>query len=450
MLTLRDYQLELSLRLRRAFRTHRVVLMNGPTGCGKTVIAGDIFRRAVDKGIKPVFLTDRKEIANKTTETLGEFGLNVQLINAESKAVWKVDCYVAMVETFYRRCLSGWFPKSKVGLIFCDECHLATFNKVIELFPTPYICGLTATPVSNSFNLNKVYNKIVSIEGGTPRMIEQGYLVPSIDIGQEHLLDLRMQCGEFSVASMRSAFARHDLNSKFMSLWMRHAKDRQTILFAIDIEHTAEMQRYFNDIGVKSCIIHSKIEEEERDRNIELYNNGDIQVLINVDVASKGFDSPITSCVGFHRSTSSMSKWYQAIGRGGRLFNNKKNFITIDTGNNIPRLGSFNDFVDWEHLYLHPEQDIKKQKKIAKKLCPVCYAYISNVFIPTCPVCDTKINIRQLLDLEDHMPEELKNKHPNDMSIEELKIYAKYKGYKPSWVWFYSNQRKTIRGGFRR
>jgi hypothetical protein len=355
-----------------------------------------------------------------------------------------------MVETFYRRCMSGWFPKSKVGLLFCDECHLASFNKVIELFPAPYICGLTATPVSSSFNLNKVYNKIVSIEGGTPRLIEKGYLVPSIDIGQENLLDLKMQCGDFSDVSVRDAFTKHKMNDKFMKLWMMHARDRQTMLFVIDIDHTYEMQRYFNDIGVKSCIVHSKMDDAERDKNIKLYNNGDIQVLINVDVASKGFDSPITSCVGYHRSTASMGGWYQAIGRGGRLYPGKKNFITIDTGNNKDRHGSFNDFVDWEHLFLHPEQNIKKKAKAASKLCNVCYAYINNIFLPNCPVCDTKINPRQLLNLEDHMPEELKNKHPSEMSIEELRTYAKYKGYKPSWVFFYSNQRKTIRGGFRR
>jgi superfamily II DNA or RNA helicase len=231
------------------------------------------------------------------------------------------------------------------------------------LFPTQYICGLTATPVSSSFNLNKTYAHIVSIEGGTPRLIEQGYLVPSIDIGQPEFLDLKMQCGDFSMESVRSAFTKHSLDEKFMRLWRMHAKDRQTIVFCIDIEHATRMARYYNDIGISNCIIHSKIDEDEREKNLKFYNNGDVQILINVDVASKGFDSPITSCVGFHRSTASMARWYQAIGRGGRLYEGKKNFITIDTGNNLPRFGSFNDFVDWQHIFKHPELDIKKQKK---------------------------------------------------------------------------------------
>ena len=68
--------------------------MCSPTGSGKTVMAGDMFARAHAKGVKPVFLTDRIEIAQKTKETFEQFGLSVQLITADTKQVYKADCRI--------------------------------------------------------------------------------------------------------------------------------------------------------------------------------------------------------------------------------------------------------------------------------------------------------------------------------------------------------------------
>ena len=441
---LRDYQEDLSLQTRQSLLDYRKVLLCSPTGSGKTVIAADIFLRASKKGIKPVFLTDRIEIAKKTAETFREWGLNVQLITADTTVIYKADCYIAMVETFYRRVLSGRFPKDKIKLLFCDEAHMAVFNKVIELFPNAYICGLTATPVSSSFNMKKVYDKII-MGNDTPTLIENNYLVPSIDIGQEHILDLKYERGEFSAVSQRSQFKKYSIDEKFIELWKLHAKDRSTIVYNIDIEHNNKMGLMFNNIGVTNCVIDSKMDDKDRERLITDYNKGNIQVMLNVGVATKGFDSPITSCIGYNRSTASMSNWFQAIGRGGRLYKDKSNFITIDTGNNIIRHGSFNETVDWKYLFDNPDEDIKKQNKIPKKLCNVCFAYVRNVYLPNCVVCGSNIVIKNLISLESQMPIDISNKLPRDMTFQELLVYQKFKGFKNGWAFFQhgiNNKRK--------
>ena len=163
---------------------------------------------------------------------------------------------------------------------------------------------------------------------------------------------------------------------------------------------------------------------------------------LNVGIAIKGIDSPITSCILANFSTASLSKWYQVVGRGGRLYDGKENFITIDVGNNIPRHGSFNDDIDWEYLFNNPEQDIKNTKPKPKKLCNVCLAYIHNIHEPFCPVCDTRINIRNLISVESQMPEEVASKSIRDMSMSELLIFQKFKGYKNGWAYFQDQMNK--------
>jgi superfamily II DNA or RNA helicase len=434
MFTLHPYQVELSLKTRTALATYRKVLMCSPTGSGKTVIAGDIFARAHAKGVKPVFLTDRIEIAQKTKETFEQFGLSVQLITADTKQVYKSDCIIAMAETFYRRCMSGWFPKHIVKLLFCDEAHMSVFNKSIELFPEAYIVGLTATPVSAAFNLNKTYQKII-MGPTTPELIQAGFLCPSVDIGQRDFLELKYERGDFSQESQREAFSSYGLSQKMLTLWKHHASDRSTICYNIDIAHNEEMEAVFKAAGVSTCSITGKTNDKEREDAIRDYNVGKIQVMLNVGVATKGFDSPITSCIVANFSTASMSKWFQVTGRGARLNPGKDNFITLDMGNNILRHGSYNDTIDWEYLFHNPEQDIRKTTPPPKYLCNVCLAYVTNIHLPDCPVCDTKITLKNLIKLESQMPEALANKNTKDMTLQELNTYAKFKGYKRGWAW---------------
>jgi superfamily II DNA or RNA helicase len=434
MFTLHPYQVELSLKTRTALATYRKVLMCSPTGSGKTVIAGDIFARAHAKGVKPVFLTDRIEIAQKTKETFEQFGLSVQLITADTKQVYKSDCIIAMAETFYRRCMSGWFPKHIVKLLFCDEAHMSVFNKSIELFPEAYIVGLTATPVSAAFNLNKTYQKII-MGPTTPELIASGNLCPSIDIGQRDFLELKYERGDFSQESQREAFSSYGLSQKMLTLWKHHASDRSTICYNIDIAHNEEMEAVFKAAGVSTCSITGKTNDKEREDAIRDYNVGKIQVMLNVGVATKGFDSPITSCIVANFSTASMSKWFQVTGRGARLNPGKNNFITLDMGNNILRHGSYNDTIDWEYLFHNPEQDIRKTTPPPKYLCNVCLAYVTNIHLPDCPVCDTKITLKNLIKLESQMPEALASKNTKDMNLQELNTYAKFKGYKRGWAW---------------
>ena len=45
MYMLRDYQIEICERVREAFKKHRSVMMQMPTGTGKTVVLAELVRR---------------------------------------------------------------------------------------------------------------------------------------------------------------------------------------------------------------------------------------------------------------------------------------------------------------------------------------------------------------------------------------------------------------------
>lgn len=435
---LRDYQSSLSRRTRVELKHNRKTILQSSTGSGKTRIATDFVDRACEKEMTTVFLADRKELLTQTVNHFNKLGISCQLITSETKTIYKSKVYVGMIESFFRRFSKGMFDGIKIDLFIFDECHIGNYYKLIDLLKPhdPYIIGLTATPVASSKNhqLKKYYNSIVC-GPSTKWLVENKFLVPSIDIGYNKLLDLKVMAGEFSSASQIQQFSSLGLNHKMFDLWRKHASDRQTIVYNINIAHNAEVAKIFRDAGYDVGCISSETPPEERAETLLQYEKGLLQVLCNVGILTKGYDSPETSCIVANFSTASLSKWFQVVGRGARTFSGKNNFITIDMGNNILLHGSYNDDVDWGGLFQDESRDRNFTVKIKPKLCNLCFAYIFNIHIKECPVCLKPINIKELLTMEDSMPPELLLKTPDQMTLLELYQYAKHKGYKRGYAW---------------
>src|SRR4051794_5217628 len=78
---LRDYQLDLVEKARQAFaaRTRRV-LLQAPTGSGKTVMFAHIAHRAAQRNKRVLILVHRIELVRQTVAKLAEYGVAPDLI----------------------------------------------------------------------------------------------------------------------------------------------------------------------------------------------------------------------------------------------------------------------------------------------------------------------------------------------------------------------------------
>ena len=107
-------------------------------------------------------------------------------------------------------------------------------------------------------------------------------------------------------------------------------KDRKGIVYAINISHAQKITKLYQENGVKAIAIDSKTPATERQLDIEAFKKGDIQVLVNVDIFSEGFDCPDVEFVQLARPTLSLAKYLQMVGRGLRVAKGKKNCVIID------------------------------------------------------------------------------------------------------------------------
>lgn len=101
----------------------------------------------------------------------------------------------------------------------------------------------------------------------------------------------------------------------------------QTIVFAVNIIHAIQLHSLFKKAGIKAEYIVSdikdsitgvRISEEDNKKKIEAYRNGDIQVLINVNILTEGVDLPQTKTVFLTRPTVSSILMTQMVGRALR------------------------------------------------------------------------------------------------------------------------------------
>ncbi|PSR56095.1 DEAD/DEAH box helicase [Adhaeribacter arboris] len=444
ILSLRPYQSEAILQLRGAFRSQKKkVILCLPTGAGKTYTFSDLAKKTIDKGGKVLILTHRVELLTQANGALSKVGLNPFIIQANCKHIHPSSCYVAMVETLYRRLQKPEFVQviGNITLIIIDECHLGNFRKVLELFPDVHIIGATATPISSKkeFPLKDFFDEII-VPIDIPSLILMGFLASARTYGAiEEVSNLKTKMGEYTDASLMGAFDKKLMYDDAINHYKDFAQGRKAICFNINIEHSLKMRDAFRDAGIRCEHLDGEISETERKRILASFKKGEFEVLCNVGVLTTGFDEPSISCIIVNRATKSTSLYFQMCGRGSRILEGKEDFIIIDMGSNFKEHGLWNEPVNWKERFLNPKKPSKNAGVAPVKECPECNAIIPAVS-KLCQHCGFKytkeVETKELLrsaGFVEITPSDL-NKPANKMSVREVEAFRLLRGYKIGWA----------------
>ena len=129
-----------------------------------------------------------------------------------------------------------------------------------------------------------------------------------------------------------------------LNFWQAHAVERQTIIYAVSIGHARNLEETFRNAKIDARAIYSGMQGggERRREIIESFRNGTLRVLINVAIATEGFDLPDASCVVLARPTMSLTLYLQMVGRGLRPKPSDSQFrdcLILDMAGNAKRHG---------------------------------------------------------------------------------------------------------------
>ena len=228
------------------------------------------------------------------------------------------------------------------GMIVIDEAHHAlakTYKEMWERFPNAKFLGLTATPCRlNGKGFTDLFDVLVQ-SWSVPEFISKGRLatydfvsIKSDGVTQRLIdsLQKRGADGDYQNKEMDMLLNKKPSIERLYRSLEEFGKDRKGIVYAINISHAQKITKLYQENGVKAIAIDSKTPATERQQDIEAFKKGDIQVLVNVDIFSEGFDCPDVEFVQLARPTLSLAKYLQMVGRGLRVAKGKKNCVIID------------------------------------------------------------------------------------------------------------------------
>lgn len=345
---LRDYQEEAVRSVMSAW--HRGVkspLIVCPTGVGKTIIAAKLMELGFWMlNERSLFVAHRKELLDQTVEKVclvTNAMLTVGAIQAKRDEMHSVVT-VGSIQTLGHKTLSrlkryldhGLAP----GILVLDEAHhavspqwLRVIEHLREVNPELRIVGLTATPGrADGTALDGVFDEVV-FERNLFDMVQAGWLVQPRGFKVTLNVDLdkvATKQGDFVRSQLSKLMNTPHVNAAVVKAWQQYGHNRKTLVFAVDVAHANALSQEFSDAGYSSEYVDGAMKVRERTARLKRFREGETKVLVNVEIATEGYDDPSIEAILFARPTQSQSLYIQGSGRGLRLFPGKTECIIID------------------------------------------------------------------------------------------------------------------------
>ena len=371
-----DYQKDMAMRIEKAFRLYRSVMAQMPTGTGKTVVLASVVESFLgEHPLKSVWIVaHRRELVSQIQETIERVFSN-RLAEKEDGSSDNLiekplDSSLFTLRSSLIKAMSiQWLARhydeigEEPGMIVIDEAHHAlakTYKEMWERFPKAKFLGLTATPCRlNGKGFIDLFDVLVQ-SWSVPEFISKGRLatydfvsIKSNGVTQRLIdsLQKRGADGDYQNKEMDMLLNKRPSIERLYRSFEEYGKDRKGIVYAINISHAKKIVELYQEHGIKAVAIDSKTPAADRQADIEAFKKGDIQVLVNVDIFSEGFDCPDVEFVQLARPTLSLAKYLQMVGRGLRVAKGKKCCVIIDNVGLYRVFGLPSQIWDWKATF---------------------------------------------------------------------------------------------------
>lgn len=351
---LRDYQRQQLSEIASAMHAGaQRILVQAPTGSGKTHLIASIVAAAEAAGLPVLVLATRTRLLRQLLERLDAFGVRSGVIAAaiSGRSHRGLQVQVASADTLHRRAMvNGHIPLPSASVVIFDEAHLASADTrlgILDSYPTAVRIGFTATPARKSGkSLGIVFDRLI-LGRSIRELTAAGTLVPTRIfntpvVTEAELRDVPKDTDrDYQAAALGALLSRPKLVGDVVSNWLRIANRKRTLLFAVNKSHAQSLLDSFRQQGVAAEMLTDQDDEATREEVVARLERGETSIIINCFLMSYGVDVPSVECIVLGRPTRSLTMYLQMVGRGLRpsLETGKTACIIIDHGHVVENLG---------------------------------------------------------------------------------------------------------------
>lgn len=349
MLNLRQYQLDAINAVENEFRdTHRTYI-EMPTGSGKTVT---FLSYAKKNHNKIIVIVPSIQLMNQVYECALKFYDKKEISRKGASFNQAIKTLHICVAMSLKGDYLEFVTQHHFDLIIIDEAHHSlcdSYKRFIKKFSLNYsdpkILGVTATPdrTDGKFLKDILWNTCFKIN--IDELITQGFLCDLEGFSVKtniSISDIPSSKGDFSLNKLYNKLNSDSRNNLIIDIYKNNMLDKKCLIFCINVKHSQEISKLLKLEGISSGHIDGKMNSNQRKSILDSFRNGEIKVLCNCQLLTEGFDEPAIDGIILARPTRSRPLFTQMVGRGLRIFPNKKNCKIIDIVDNHKHLAGFN------------------------------------------------------------------------------------------------------------
>lgn len=321
------------------------------TGAGKTIMMasaiGDFFKGFKAKyGRNPhiLVLVHRTEIhsQNHSKFSLVCPDIATSEITASLKSLHG-NVHFGMVQTVANIMPELMKSKCFFDLIVVDEAHHAKastyedeiINENLKHNPQAALLGVTATPNrGDKLPLVHLFDNFFQIT--TKFLIDSHYLTRPkfIDLSPVFKTESGTEKGHLA-KNCKNDVGGKAIIKKLCSDFINYKEPGKSIIFAPSHDFCKIIYECLKECGRNPAYLASGIDEASRKNELEKFEHGECEELINVDICTEGYDfPPMRNLVDFD-TNGTHGQWVQKVGRVLRTAPGKTTCTVIDFGGNV-------------------------------------------------------------------------------------------------------------------
>ena len=377
---LRDYQQDIFDKSIQAFKDGaKGICCVLPCRSGKSYIMARMIKGA--KG-NVLVLAHRHTLIEQHKELLNNLGV--------------LNENVRVASVFTEASRLGQFDQNYFNLIIIDEAHLseaASYRKVCEYYQCRRVL-FTATPARlDGKPLTLADTLITGITAN--ELNEQGaiseydYYAPDLNLNIDNV---DMVAGEYNNGQLTELMCQSAIYGDVLKYYHQLGEERQAIAYCTSIKHSKQTADMFNQNGISAISIDGSMSQKERDKRMELFKSGKMQILCNCNLISEGVTLPNASVALLLRPTMSLPLFIQQSCRVLTPVQGKKAVI-IDFVNNVQKHGMPTDVHKWSLTHsVEKRKQFNSDGTLSVRQCENCFKCFKTA--SKCPHCGYEYKVK--------------------------------------------------------